>query len=559
VENQTVAAEVPALEAEHARIEGKLRGLEVLHEHHRLSRQQSSGGACPFLGEPCLNIQRRGTNSLATYFDRLIVDDERELAPLRAELVALAPRLERARQVKSYCDKLDEYEQQHRQAADRLAELDAQVTALRQEQTTIEEWLAGAFPDERALAEAQAHFKASDDADKRLRELAPLNAELKRNRERDAELVEETTICETELADLAGTEEALQHVNADLAALGDPRQEVAALQGPAGERATREAATAALERTLAGVRARLIEIERALAPFASVDAEQRAIEEELERTRPGYTRYFQHEQTAARLPECETALAAATAAAHTAAAARERVASQLASARAAFDADELARVTADAKRLTEERGGVTERLRAAQQESQRLTAEIARVEALLDDLRVATEERDTLLDLEKMLQQFRDTIKEAGPNIMKALLRQISIEANRIFGEILGDRSAQLAWENDYEIVLRRDGKERSFAQLSGGEQMSAALAVRLALLRGLTRLDIAFFDEPTQNMDGERRGNLAEQIRRVRGFEQLVVISHDDTFEQGLDNVIHLEKRGGETIYIEEGTLVMA
>lgn len=135
---------------------------------------------------------------------------------------------------------------------------------------------------------------------------------------------------------------------------------------------------------------------------------------------------------------------------------------------------------------------------------------------------------------------------------MRALLRQISVEANRIFGEILGDRSAQLSWEQDYEIVLRRDGRERTFALLSGGEQMSAALAVRLALLRSLTRLDIAFFDEPTQNMDGERRGNLAEQIRRIRGFEQLLVISHDDTFEQGLDSVIYLEKQNGETVLVD-------
>jgi exonuclease SbcC len=88
---------------------------------------------------------------------------------------------------------------------------------------------------------------------------------------------------------------------------------------------------------------------------------------------------------------------------------------------------------------------------------------------------------------------------------------------------------------------------------------MSAALAIRLALLRNLSRLDIAFFDEPTQNMDGERRGNLAEQIRRVHGFDQLIVISHDDTFEQGLDSVIHVEKRGGETVLAgaEEGALV--
>ncbi len=48
--------------------------------------------------------------------------------------------------------------------------------------------------------------------------------------------------------------------------------------------------------------------------------------------------------------------------------------------------------------------------------------------------------------------------------------------------------------------------------------------------------------------MDELRRVNLAEQIRRVRGFDQLIVISHDDTFEQGLDSLVRLRKIDGET-----------
>ncbi len=226
---------------------------------------------------------------------------------------------------------------------------------------------------------------------------------------------------------------------------------------------------------------------------------------------------------------------------------------------AKFDSAKLAAVTARGDEVRREHGECTAELRQTQQDSARLASEIARVEALLIDLNTAREERQTLDDLDRMLKQFRDIIKEAGPNILRAQLHAISREANRIFGEILGDRSAELAWEADYEIVLRRDGRERTFAQLSGGEQMSAALAVRLALLRRLSRLDVAFFDEPTQNMDGERRGNLAEQIRRVRGFDQLLVISHDDTFEQGLDGVIHLEKRNGQTVIAEHETLLHA
>jgi DNA repair protein SbcC/Rad50 len=91
---------------------------------------------------------------------------------------------------------------------------------------------------------------------------------------------------------------------------------------------------------------------------------------------------------------------------------------------------------------------------------------------------------------------------------------------------------------------------------LSGGEQMSAALAVRLALLKKLSTLNIAFFDEPTQNMDILRRSNLAEQIRRVRGFDQLFVISHDDTFEQGLDSLVRLTKQNGETQLQDDDTM---
>ena len=74
---------------------------------------------------------------------------------------------------------------------------------------------------------------------------------------------------------------------------------------------------------------------------------------------------------------------------------------------------------------------------------------------------------------------------------------------------------------------------------------MAAALAVRLALLKELSEVNLAFFDEPTTNMDEERRRNLAQQIGRIKDFQQLFVISHDDSFEGFTDQVIMLgEKR---------------
>ncbi len=91
----------------------------------------------------------------------------------------------------------------------------------------------------------------------------------------------------------------------------------------------------------------------------------------------------------------------------------------------------------------------------------------------------------------------------------------------------------------DYAIMLEEDGYERPFQSLSGGEQMAAALSVRLALLKQLTDIRIAFFDEPTTNMDAERRENLAMQISRITHFDQLFVISHDETFDSYVDQVV--------------------
>jgi len=187
-----------------------------------------------------------------------------------------------------------------------------------------------------------------------------------------------------------------------------------------------------------------------------------------------------------------------------------------------------------------------------------LTRKIEHAEVLLLELEAAEKEKRTLEDLQKMVEQFRKLIRDAAPQVLKAMLNDISSEANRIFGEIMGDRSAQLSWDTDYEVTLRRQGVNRSFAQLSGGEQMSAALAVRLALLKKLSTLNVAFFDEPTQNMDELRRSNLAEQIRRVRGFDQLIVISHDDTFEQSLDSLVRLRKKDGETHLVSDEEAMM-
>lgn len=143
---------------------------------------------------------------------------------------------------------------------------------------------------------------------------------------------------------------------------------------------------------------------------------------------------------------------------------------------------------------------------------------------------------------------IRDTIKNSSEYIVNEFIGEISQEASNIYSEIMDDYTCGLKWQNDYDIEIESAGEVISFRQLSGGERMSAALAVRLALLKALSSCDFVFLDEPTQNMDEMRREKLSQEIMNIRGFKQVFVISHDDTFNEKYANVIKIEKTNGES-----------
>ena len=158
------------------------------------------------------------------------------------------------------------------------------------------------------------------------------------------------------------------------------------------------------------------------------------------------------------------------------------------------------------------------------------------------------QEKERLEKISEATDFIRSTLKEAAPRVARNYVHHVSLEANQMYREITGNAEITLKWAEDYGILLEENGYDRPFINLSGGEQMSAALSVRLALLKQLSDVRLAFFDEPTTNMDAERRERLAEQISRItekRTFDQLFVISHDDTFEGYVDNVVSVRDEG--------------
>ena len=212
-------------------------------------------------------------------------------------------------------------------------------------------------------------------------------------------------------------------------------------------------------------------------------------------------------------------------------------------AQAAYDVDDHARARVAVDDLQQQ-------LASARTEHEQKAARLHAVEAEVATLRevaerLAAHRADLARQqrLQDLVRTVRDLLRRAGPYITQQLVRHISREASRLYGDIMGDYSGRLVWSEDYDVTLEVKGRQRAFRQLSGGEQMTAALAVRLAALRETSAIDVALFDEPTAHLDPDRRDSLADNILQVKGFSQLFVISHDDTFERAAHHYVRIAK----------------
>jgi exonuclease SbcC len=213
-----------------------------------------------------------------------------------------------------------------------------------------------------------------------------------------------------------------------------------------------------------------------------------------------------------------------------------------------FKASDLDETTTKLDELGKRASSITEAVKQKNKNLQKISKELSEMESIL----IKIKENQRNLEKEKDFLSFsnfiRDTIKSSSEFVINEFIGEISSEANNIYCEIMDDHSASLKWANDYDIKIESGGEISTFRQLSGGERMSAALSVRLALLKSLSNCDFVFLDEPTQNMDEIRRENLSEQITKIKGFKQVFVISHDDTFNEKYSHVIKVQKINGES-----------
>ena len=472
----------------HARREEHAREAALLEADRHAQRLLTDTRTCPFFMDICRNLET--IPDVAGVFRRQAAERERNLASLQAAIADAEGAVVEAER----------------------AETEArEAEVIRERVAGLQERLG--FADIDILAAAKLLDALEDRNAANLAELA--------NGQQPARSAQDTLAQSVQRALIA---------LAILATPEDPASKAAGAELLAIARLRAEAADTALQETKG-------ELEALDDDLNALAAARSALDENTEAN----TRFLQHEVVAGRLEGRTTELESARQAAVQAHKDEAAAEADVAAARAEFDPKALLKARQSRDAALGLARQLAERSVRMQADEERLASDVQALRQVRADLESAQAGIVRVTRLEDRTEFIRRLLRDAGPLVTEVLLASVSDSADEIYSDIMGAPGGRLRWAADYDIVLGRGGLERRFGQLSGGEQMAAALAVRLALLRDLLNLDIAFFDEPTQHLDAERRENLAQQILAVRGFSQLVVISHDDTFERHIDNIIRV------------------
>ena len=373
-----------------------------------------------------------------------------------------------------------------------------------------------------------------------------LEAKFDQEEKLDAEVLELRSLIaehQSQLAAEPGLREQLAHLAGQLAALDQPRERSRILEQELKQLLKVDTELSQVQSVLKHGQDAMATIDEGLRAFENLAEQIREQQNLCDRYKADHQTYLEHQKSANSFKDRKTQLDAAIVHLTQIQDQLRELTNQKARLDETYDPNQVKQINAEYEEANRQKISLSTTLPLEAKRLQECEVRLSRLQVVQQKRTEAQSQLKQKQKTERFIKFARRSYKEAAPRITERYVQSISYEADRLFRELLNRPNVALQWTRDYEITVQEGEHSRRFINLSGGEQMCAALAVRLALLKVLADIDIAFFDEPTTNMDRPRRESLAEAIGNIKSFRQLFVISHDDTFEQITENVILVER----------------
>lgn len=280
-----------------------------------------------------------------------------------------------------------------------------------------------------------------------------------------------------------------------------------------------------------------------LSEFEGLDDDIEEAKETIEQTEHAHRTYVKNEDLAATLPERRQAVEDERATLDELQSECETVRSRVEDLRAEFDAERLGALREKLDGLKDQRARTMQKRDTELEALEEAREDLEQLEQRQEHKRTKEAEVVELERDQVFARWVRDSLQQGAEDLRDLVTSEIGDRANAIFQQLRGNPTETLVWDKTYNLGVRVRGQNKPFDVLSGGEKMAAALSVRLAVLEQLASVGVAFLDEPTANLDREKKRNLVNQLEELDQLDQLLVVSHDRTFESMTERTVDLEK----------------
>jgi exonuclease SbcC len=163
----------------------------------------------------------------------------------------------------------------------------------------------------------------------------------------------------------------------------------------------------------------------------------------------------------------------------------------------------------------------------------------------------------------KVLNDIRYAYSKDGiQKLIRAKAKPVLEKATRDLFERFNLAYSDVRIDDNYNISVIGSSGEQDIDQISGGERVALAIALRLAIAQVLSgRIETVIMDEPTTHLDEERRKELVNILNSFfreggRIIPQMLIITHHSEIEEVADVVYSVKKKDGYST-IEAAKLV--
>ena len=161
-----------------------------------------------------------------------------------------------------------------------------------------------------------------------------------------------------------------------------------------------------------------------------------------------------------------------------------------------------------------------------------------------------------------VLNRIRDAYGKDGiQKMIRARARPLLERSTRDLFERFNLAYSDIKIDDDYNISVLGSAGEQDIDQISGGERVALAIALRLAIAQVLSgKIETIIMDEPTTHLDEQRRKELVNILSSFfrdggRIIPQMLIITHHPEIEDVADTIYTIRKEDSYSI-AEKNTL---